>query len=153
MENPYAPPKAALESQASNLATPTVKLFSISGIGIATFFGSILAGAIIMAINFRRLNQAGQANMAVLLGFITTTAILVLSAFLPENFPGVVLTVVQLFAMIKIAQSNQGPAIADHLSAGGKLSSNWSAFGISLLVIIPIIVVIFMFIISQEAEF
>jgi hypothetical protein len=48
-------------------AVPTYKLFDSTSVGIATLLGSALAGATLMAINYRRLGKATEAVIAMII--------------------------------------------------------------------------------------
>ena len=54
-------------------ATP--KLYSASGIDVATFFGSWLAGSILISRNFSRLGNADAARNAIIIGVAATIAL------------------------------------------------------------------------------
>ena len=65
--------------------TPDYELFSKAQVGIATFLGSPLAGAILMSRNARAIKHIKEAaNSCLLIGFISTVAIVALSAVIPE---------------------------------------------------------------------
>ncbi len=111
-------------------APPAYTLFDSTAVGLATFFGTPVAGTILMAINYRRLGKAGQAAAAVVIGIVVTGLAVLLwngpchKARLSESPP--------LFSwgMKGAAQSIQGTAVAEHVREGGSLGSNWTAFGL-----------------------
>lgn len=134
----YAMPGANLN------AGPSYKLFDSRAVAIATLFGSPAAGAIVMALNYSRLGQKSKATLAVVYGFLATIAGIALGFVLPQGV-GSGLGFGLLLAMMNIAKSAQGPAIAEHQQQGGKLASGWAAFFIGLglmVVIIGIIAVV-----------
>ncbi|MEN4904449.1 hypothetical protein [Luteimonas sp. TWI1416] len=133
--DPYAPPSAPIVESQDAAGLP---LFKIAGIGIATFFGSVLAGGLLMAMNFHRMGRPERVWPTLglaLLGLLATGA---LGAVLPEQFPGVLITVPTLVAVTVLAGKTQGEAIARRERAGLPMRSNWLALGISLLVLLPI---------------
>ncbi|KLJ02319.1 hypothetical protein [Luteimonas sp. FCS-9] len=134
--DPYAPPVAPVAEPQDAAGLP---LFKIAGIGIATFFGSVLAGGLLMAMNFHRMGRPDRVWPTLglaLLGLVATGA---LGAVLPEQFPGMLITVPTLVAVTMLAGRTQGEAIARRERAGLPMRSNWLAFGISLLVLLPIV--------------
>jgi len=133
----YAMPGANLN------AGPSYKLFDSRAVAIATLFGSPVAGAIVMAINYSRLGQKSKATLAVVYGLLATVAGIALGFVLPQGV-GSGVGIGLLLAMMNIAKSAQGPAVTEHQQQGGKLASGWAAFFIGLgmmVVIIGIIVV------------
>lgn len=133
----YAPPKAELSPEASK----PYKLYSIEGVGIATFFGSILAGGIIMWINLRRLGRFESARKTILYSILATILFLFGIIMIPQdiNIPSMLFTIPQIFAMVMIAKSQQKDSIDAHKNKGGEIASNWKAFGIGLLSAIPVL--------------
>ena len=141
MNNIYDTPNADL----TNDLDVNYKLFKITGIGLATFFGTVFAGGILMAINFSRLGREAEAKKALIFSALATLAIIGVSFLIPDdvNIPSVAFTVPQIIIMIQLAKKHQASDIESHVNLGGKTSSNWIAFGISLLVLIPLLFVIF----------
>jgi hypothetical protein len=121
------------------------KLFKISGIGLATFFGSAFAGGILLGLNFKRLGNDGAAQKAYIFSLLATLVIIGGAMFIPEDVPvpNVVFTVIQLFAMLQISKHFQGADIETHIANNGEIESNWKAFGISLLVLLALLAIIF----------
>ena len=134
--SPYAPPAAPVSPVAGEVGLP---LFKIAGVGIATFFGSVLAGGIVMAMNFRAMGRPEKFWPTIGLSLAALVVTLLLGAVLPENFPGVAITVPTIIAMTMLAGRYQGEAIATRQNAGLPMRSNWLALGISLLVLLPLL--------------
>jgi hypothetical protein len=126
---PPPPPFAA----AAYPAPPGYRLYSVNAVALATFLGSPLAGAVVMAINYARLGRGGSARMAVVLGLIGTAAVFAIAFVLPDKVPNVVIWLPQLLGMQAIAKALQGPAIEDHARRDGRAASNWKAAGIGML--------------------
>ncbi len=128
MSTPY---EAPLPGVAPPAAPPAYTLFDSTAVGLATFFGTPIAGTILMAINYRRLGKAGQAAAAVLIGIVVTGLAVLLGHFMPQAAAFGIAAA--LFVGMKgAAQSIQGAAVAEHLREGGSLASNWTAFGLSV---------------------
>ncbi len=67
--------------------------YSPNQIALATFLGSPLAGAVLVALNYRRAGDGPAARKAVLLGAAATAVLIPLAMVLPDWFPGPVLPV------------------------------------------------------------
>ena len=81
MSTPY---QAPLPSPAAPVSPPAYTLFDSTAVGLATFFGTPVAGTILMAINYRRLGKAGQAVAAVVIGAVVTGLALLLGNLMPQ---------------------------------------------------------------------
>lgn len=137
--NPYqAPASPVVDAQADTGRA----LFRNSGVYIATFMGSMLAGGWVLAMNHDALGQFELARKARWSGLIGTIAILGLSLLLPEKIPGFVYLLPQIFAASYwLKTTPQGDAIAARVAAGLPMRSNWAAAGIGLLAAIALLAV------------
>lgn len=111
--------------------TGAYRLFNGTSIFIAAFLGSVLAGAVLIAINYRRLGQARKAIATVVIGI----AVLALAITVATLIPTAASTAVALglaFATKGVAQLLQGEEIEQHVRQGGMLSSKWAAAGVGL---------------------
>ena len=70
---------------------PRPQLYTPAQVALATFLGSPLAGALLIAGNFRRLGQRDRSWVALAAGLGFTLTVLVLAYLLPERFPSSVL--------------------------------------------------------------
>jgi len=142
MEDIYKTPESSLEN-GSKESAHDYQLFKISGIGIATFFGSLLAGGFLLARNFKNLGNEAAAKKALIYSAIATVAVFAIALLIPEdvNIPNLVFTIPQIIVIVQIAKQQQGNAIARHVEAGGQLASDWKAFGISLLVLLVVMAI------------
>lgn len=118
------------------------KLFTINGIGIATFFGTLIAGGILLAHNYRRLGDSKNAWLSILAGFFVTAMFTFIAYLLPDGMR-IGLAVPQIIAITLYARLQQGAQIEAHQEAGGELVSSWLAAGIGLLTLAVLLVVIF----------
>lgn len=140
MNDIYKAPESSIsESQEVVEGAPDYKLFKLPSVGIATFFGTMIAGGLIMSLNYRRLGDAAKGNQVVGISIAATIAVMVLAALLPPQVPGIIFTIAQILAMNAWAKSVQETAVNTHLEAGGEMESNWLAFGISLLVLLAVV--------------
>jgi hypothetical protein len=130
--NPYKPPSAEVDAALPTAAAGgrPVALYTTGQVVLATFFGTPLAGSVMMALNNRRLGQA--AGPTVLLGAIGEALVVGAGWFLPEQIPSLVFNVVTLIAMYYICNSVQGAVVQAHLAEGGQRGSTWTAVGIGL---------------------
>lgn len=124
---------------------PAYKLYTVKGITWATFIGSILAGGILMAINYDRLGQSSAKWRAVLWSALTTAVLLGIAATLPESLsiPNSLFILPQVIIMGIAARLLQGDAIEEHEASGGSLTSVWRAIGVGFLCGVFIMAVIF----------
>lgn len=121
---------------------PDFELYHSKSIAIATLGGSILAGGFLLSQNFKKLGKANEARNTLVLSAVATVLILALAMFLPDNVPGILITVPQIFLMGHIAKQQQGEAVEKHIEQGGAIASGWKAFGISLLFLAAIVAVL-----------
>jgi hypothetical protein len=129
--NPYAPPAANLDGAAAGPAEDRFDrpLFSPTQITVATFFGSLFAGVLLLQANFRVMRRSGDANKALLLGLLAFGALIALVSFLPRGV-GTPINIAITFGMSSIARSLQGQAFFKHTIAGGAKRSGWLVFAI-----------------------
>lgn len=140
--NPYAAPAATVEPREDAAGTAGAPLFRIGGIGLATFFGSPIAGGLLIGLNEKALDRPGRFWPAIGLAVLATAGFMVLAMLVPEQVPGVVFTVVQVIAMTSAARHWQGKSVDARIAAGLPMRSNWAAFGISLLVLAGLLLVL-----------
>ncbi|MGE0608965.1 MAG: hypothetical protein AB7O62_17855, partial [Pirellulales bacterium] len=95
--NPYASPGAAPEPFRSSHAP----LYAPPSVLLATFLGSLLGGAILMAINFQRLGRSTAGWVTLILGLGATVLLLAVVMMIPDDvpIPAVVWTGLQMAGM------------------------------------------------------
>ena len=106
------------------------RLFDSGAVLLATFFGSPLAGAIVMAVNYGRLGKSGKAFLAVVLGLAATALLVEIGLSGKTQYSP--LGIVFLLATWQIARMTQGKDVQEHTARGGQLGSKWTAFFIAL---------------------
>ncbi|MCW9046514.1 MAG: hypothetical protein OQK46_00435 [Gammaproteobacteria bacterium] len=143
MQDLYKTPRANLDENEEN-KTYDFELYKITGIGLATFVGSTLAGGFLIAQNYKRLGNVRMANKTLTYTVLATIVLFLIAYFMPENMnvPNIVFTIVQVAVLVQIAKKLQQKELSNHVAHGGALASNWKAFGISLLVIIVLLAVL-----------
>jgi hypothetical protein len=135
-ENPYRAPHAELLTVENRVVGP---LYRMSAVGIATFFGTPLAGAYIISRNLRALGLDEKVQSTWWMAIGVLVLVMVVGYWLPDS-AGMGLTVAQVIGMHQYAKSLFGEAVAGHV---GVFRSNWRAFGIALLFLLAFLVVAF----------
>lgn len=130
----------------------TPKLFTVGQVTTATFLGSPIAGAVLLALNYRTLGEPTKARQAVVWGVVATAALMVLSWFLPESFPNMILPVAYTIGIAQLTKQLQGPAIERHLAEGGARGSHWKSVGVGLagLLAVVVVMVALIFVIPED---
>jgi hypothetical protein len=138
MDNPYASPAdSADEPREEGDIGPDIKLFSPVQVGWATFFGSWIAGAVLLSANYLQLKRKRMAVLIVPVGII---------GFL-VHYPAVhylgrqsrfFVVLVMTFAMLLLMRKLQGAQIADHFAHHRSGRSNWLVLCAVLIGVLPI---------------
>ena len=81
--NPFQPPQADLQQA----ATTQAPLYSIAGVGLATFIGTPLAGAWLLAHNLQLLGRSDRVAMVWAIAVVFLVVTLGLAFLLPEEVP------------------------------------------------------------------
>ncbi|WP_152225320.1 hypothetical protein [Pseudomonas sp. SCB32] len=137
-DNPFKTPHASLLDN-----PPGKPLYRLAAVGIATFFGTPIAGAWVIVHNLRHLGRDDQVRNAWLMGFGLFVALSLIGWLLPDNVSAAPTTIAAVLGMYQYARHGTGDALEQHASRGGTFLSNWRAFGISLLCLLAIVVVAF----------
>jgi len=140
-DNPFQTPTAALQDGPA-VATGE-PLYRLAAVGIATFFGTPIAGAWVMVENLKALGRLDEVRKAWLMGLGFTIGMFVVGHFLPDNFSSTPMAVATVFGMYQFAKQTFGAAVEQHGGGGGQWRSNWRAFGVSLLFLLGVLAVIF----------
>lgn len=136
--NPFQTPQAEL--QGVSTAQP---LYSLPGIGIATFIGTPLAGAWLLAHNLRLLGKAQRVATTWQVAVALLVVTLALAFVLPAEVPALPFAIAQLFAMMALARHLIDSDIKQHAEQGGVFISNWRAAGIGLLGVLAVAALLF----------
>ena len=144
--NPYAPPKTDAEAPPGELASASGAfsrpLFSPGQALAATFFGTLVAGVILMQANYRAMGRSAAANKALWLGLLASFAIIAGLMLLPKGSPSLPINILLAYGFRKLVNSLQGDSISTHLEAGGVRRSNWVVFGIILATVAAFFIVV-----------
>lgn len=129
---------------------PPYKLYDTTSIGLATFFGSPIAGTALMALNFQRLGQTGKAKLTFAIGVAITVLVMSLGWLIPSYGTGTV-AIVLVVATVNTARSLQGDAFYKHIVKGGPFASRWAASGIGIASAAAIVAVIAGIVLVQDS--
>jgi len=140
--NPFTPPATELLTPAA--ANSNLRLYSIAAVGLATFSGTSIAGAYIMAATLKALGREREAKSVWYIGIGIFVAMTLAGFFLPDSVPAMVFTLPPIFAMNAYARQLFGPQVTRHKTQGGAFHSLWQAFGIGLLFSLVIVAVMFL---------
>jgi hypothetical protein len=137
--DPYKPPIVDVETPSGG-GEP---LYLPQHVALATFFGTPLAGFILLGINESRMGRPEQMTKMIGLGVVALVIVMAISFVLPEEFPGFAISLAYLLGMQALAKHWQGEEITARLSNGTPKASGWSAFGIGLLCLLPLLAIVF----------
>jgi hypothetical protein len=131
---------------------PEYQLYDSGAIGAAAFFCCPLAGAILIAVNYRRLGKAGKGVLVVALG-LTATALSILIKWNWNTSSGslgrlgydafeILFLICTWICTWKAAKELQGDAIEEHTARGGQLGSRYTAAWVGIATLAALVVVI-----------
>jgi hypothetical protein len=143
--NPYAPPTSDGEARPSELGAGAFArpLFSPRQGMMATLFGTVMAGALLLQANYRAMGRSGAANKTLVLGFLSTAALIAIGMALPKEVPGLPINIAVAFGFLRVFESLQGDAFSIHSDAGGARQSNWWVFGVIAATVVALCLVMF----------
>jgi hypothetical protein len=140
--NPYAPPQVqgVYDPAAQSPARLDAALYTSKHVALATFLGTPLGGAVLMALNENRIGRTVAAIKTLLAGLVATGLLLTIGLIVPDNIPTFPISIGSLFVMSAIAKSRQAGFVTQHYAAGGKHGSGWAAAGIGLLSLVVVLI-------------
>jgi len=140
--DPYASPPGVDETHKTDPST--YKLHPLRAVVWATVFGSLVAGGVVLAINFWRLGKPRAAWLTLVLATVITGVILFALYSSPslEQVPDWLFWVVQLNAAYGIAFCLQNKSIKEHVKSGGQMASTFRSVGIGLLCFVPVVALV-----------
>ena len=119
-----------------NPARPQYKLYSQTGIDLATVLGTLVAGSLLLAANLRHLGDRNAARNTIILGLVGSFSLVWAVFRLPPAFdavPGGVFLLLQVGAIHAYGKWKQAEALQHHQESAGVFHSKWRAAGIALL--------------------
>jgi hypothetical protein len=125
--------RARRVARATKDERPLVELYRLKAVVWATFFGTVLGGGVIMAINYSRLGRRRACAAMLVCTALASLVVIWVAAVLPADHPllGLLFTGAQLAVVYVIARGLQGHAIESN--PGGRFVSTWWAVGIGLI--------------------
>jgi hypothetical protein len=109
-----------------------IRLFTQSQVGLATFFGGLLGGSMLMALNYKRTGHKAKAIKCFLIGLIPNIIMdFLMVTYSPDiagRFSGIII-LPSIFFMSKWYEKSQNSLLKQHLLNGGKNGSWWSVLG------------------------
>ncbi len=123
--------------ETAGVQAPVAKVYNERAILVATFIGGPLAGAYLMAENFKVFNEPQKGKMAWLIGGATLFIILCMASLLPnqitEKMPNALLPLLYAWGYYYLAQHFQASALATHINTGGEPYSWWRAVLVGII--------------------
>lgn len=127
----------------------TYRLYSLTAINIATFFGGPLAAGILVRRNFINLGDEAAGKKALFIGIFSTLIIFTVIFSLPEEIldmiPNALIPMIYTFIIYLIVDKYMGKAIKEHKSNSHPFYSGWKAAGIGLISCIIIMAFIILY--------
>ena len=119
------------------------KLYSPEQVAFGVFLGGPVGLIYFLRANFRALGNDAAASKTVIYGLLALSGGLAVALILPDNFPGVVFSIIYIFAARTVAEKHQKTkkAIADSPEYG--FQSSWKVFGLALLCLVGTVLGLF----------
>lgn len=121
---------------------PTGRLFTAGQVAGATFIGAPIAGALLLAANYRTVGDGGARRQALVWGLVATGLVLTLAVVLPDDFPRAALPIAYTVATFQVAKRLQARLLRAHQRAGGRPHSSWRAVGIGVGCMLAVLLVL-----------
>jgi hypothetical protein len=118
-------------------------MYSPAQVVAASLIGSPRPAFYVLAQNYRAAKQPTSARFMLVVGIIVTVLLMTMALILPDNTPFWTVTLFCAICTHQIAKLAQGTLMADHLAAGGRISSWWVAIGVGFLGLLVNLAVIF----------
>ena len=128
--DPYAPP--AVDEPGPTQPGFGGPLYTEQQVTLATFFGTPMAGFVLLALNEGRLGRPEGKLKTLVLGGVATFAFLLLVIVMPDSVPGAVVSLPALLGMQQLARHWQGAEVTERLAQGVTKGSGWVAFGVGV---------------------
>jgi hypothetical protein len=120
-----------IATQATTPRQPDYRLFNSTTVGVIAFLFSPLAGAMLIAINYRRLGEARKSALTIAAGLVATVLAILIKWSLGKSLADLVFELLYFLAAWlltwRFAKEEQGRALQAHLARGGKLGTEGTA--------------------------
>jgi hypothetical protein len=118
---------------------PSYRLFDAHAVGIATFLGSMFAGAIVVALNEFKLDRAGRGVLVLLAGFVVSMAYMAIAYSAPDSLSAAfnAINIGIAIGAWKLSERHFAEDFEAHEAAGGEVGMRgWSGcLGVVMLVV------------------
>jgi hypothetical protein len=127
MSDPYQPPSA--DKQRSG-----VRLYSVQGMVVGTFVGSLAAVVVMLYLNYRALGRDHLAKSVAIWGTGLFILIMAIASFVPFNLAfGLLFAIGQAAIALFVADRLQGDAIRYHRDQAGVVHSTLRGAGVGFV--------------------
>ncbi len=121
------------------------KIYSTGQIWGSSFIFGPLAGIYLLSKNFETFKDKEKAKQTLVIGLGITIAFVIILLLVELPKTGAVFPIVYTAIIAYCADKNQKEKIKQHLDSGGKKYSNWRVLGISILSLLVLIALFFVF--------
>lgn len=124
---------------------PEHSLYSKTAIDIATAFGSMIAGAFLIASNLKKLGRSDEVFQVYIFNIISFSLLMFLLIKIPfaEKIPDFFIQLLQVAIVHTFTRYKLGNDLENHGAQKGVYYSKWRAVGISML-LLPFVIGIFL---------
>lgn len=122
---PSGPAFSEAEAEPCGEIASREPLYSPMQIAASTLLGGVLAGFLLLAVNYGRVGRWPAALLSGTCGTLAMLAQIALLFSLPSGFPAVSLYLPLMLVMFGLAQGLQGRMFARQLATGGPLATGW----------------------------
>jgi len=109
------------------------KFYSPLQIALGSLWGGPLAAVYFLRKNYLALGKTESAQKTVVIGSLLILALIALLAYLPENFPSMIIPFVYCAAAAKVAMSTQLEKADIAKADEFEFASNWGVFGLGIV--------------------
>lgn len=146
-----------MENQTELIEVPKHKLYNKKSVGLATFLGGPIAGAMLLQRNYINSGDEKKGIYALIIGIAATILILAIVFLIPEStfdkFPRMLFPAINTLIMYAIFDALQREIVNQHIANKGVFFTGWRAAGIALIVSAIMFVVALMIILISQPNF
>lgn len=128
--NPYSMPRQVAKAQDTGAAQP---LFSLTQVAVATFFGSVAAGATLMAVNFLKMQKTKEAIVTMAVGLLGLVAVIAGSLALTRIDASSLRMIIVIAQVLGVKYFSSKMFEKEYSQEDFQSSSNWAVLGVALL--------------------
>jgi hypothetical protein len=127
-----------MTDQILDIPSAAPRIYKDNSIAIATFLGGPLAGAYLIAENFKAFHDPTKAYTTWLYTIIISVVIFGILFLIPaaENVPNLVFPALFALAAHYVVKHFQGDKLTTHINSGGPVHSGWRVLAVTLISLI-----------------